>query len=333
MVSVTKNSNRRFELNYEGKVLELFFCSSTVVENEELLSNILLLLEHLENKIKCQHLVKYLGLDNFVRIVFALWHPIATEYFETYAREYVKDLSRFTVKSNELSYTRFLQEYFGGCEFYNRGSKPYKEKIKAILDLQYNDECRKIIHQHLQNKIPFADLAKRVSKNMIIRVCFMAFHDLTVEYFKYHCGGFTNRREIVTDVKLINIVFGVNYVDWYSDIECYKEEIKEIATDEYKYQHKYFIDTNTTEINMDKDLWRMHFTKGPALYVRNFNFSCIKSSSIRYEVKLFMANRLTEGRNYEDTILSVLVEGLTFLRKTIREFFGAPIFRNQTSEP
>lgn len=313
MVSVTKNGNRRFELNYEGKSLELFFSNNAMVKNEELLSNILLLWEHLESKMKCQHLVKYLGLDNFVRMAFSLWDPVATEYFTTYAREYVKDLSRFTVKSNELSYTGLLQEYFGVSEFYNIGSKPYKEKIKAILDLQYYNECKKNIHQHLENKSPFTDLTKRISKNLIIRVCFMEFYDLTVKYFKYHCSCFTNRREIVTYAKLINIVFGVNYVDWCSDTECYKEEIKGMVAEEYKYQHKYFIDTNTTEINMGKDLWRIYFIKGPALYVRNLNFSCIKSSSIRYEVKLFLANRLIEGRNYEDTILSVLTTGFNFL--------------------
>ena len=136
---------------------------------------------------------------------------------------------------------------------------------------------------------------------------------MTVEYFKYHCSSFTIKREIVTYEKLIEAVFGAYDVQWNNDAEEYKDAIKGIVADEYKYQYKYFIDTNTTEINMDKDLWRIHFTKVPALYVRNFNFSCIKSSSIRYEVKLFLANRLTEGRNYEDTILSVLAAGFNFL--------------------
>jgi integrase len=160
------------------------------------------------------------------------------------------------------------------------------------------------IKGHLERKQSFADIATKLAPGRIIRYCYHDFHDLFLAYVEHFCKQYTLNFKVVQLHPVLSDIFGRNNsvsrgaeTGETRDVELIYEELHLIVNKEYEYQCSYFPKTNNLRMTMDSDSWTMFFLRGVALKGREFNFSIIKSPTLKYEVKLWYKESILKHRN------------------------------------
>lgn len=90
--------------------------------------------------------------------------------------------------------------------------------------------------------------------------------------------------------------------------------INEVIDDVYEKQKKLFCLQNNAQMDLERDIWRLYFMKGPSLNKRDFNFSKINKIEMRYEVKMYYRDLLKNERNFrDDRGIALLTAGINFM--------------------
>jgi integrase len=100
------------------------------------------------------------------------------------------------------------------------------------------------------------------------------------------------------------------------DIELIYKELHTIANKEYEYQCSYFPKMNNKRLIMEQDQWTMYFMRGVSLKGREIDFSKIKCSTLRYEIKLYYRECVLKYRqNFEavNSNINLVAESINFL--------------------
>ena len=113
--------------------------------------------------------------------------------------------------------------------------------------------------------------------------------------YEYCMSVFYNKRLIISRGSFSRSFFGkklgyLKYKD--SNNEIFEEIVNITIKQVYELEKKDFIATNRREMNLEKDVWRLCFYKGPALNKRDFDFTNIDHATLRKEVKMYYKNIL-----------------------------------------
>lgn len=303
-----------YTIKYQGKTLTIRLPAQDKATESLVRENLLLIKDTLVSKINAVDSVKFWGQNNFVLIAFSFWKDAAIKYFEYLSDAYV--VKRFFNINQERcrEFIEYIEDTMGIRSFYGNDHVEIRNRIKDIYYQSYRREGIRNIANCMKKRQPLVEMVNIMGINEVLRICFQELPETTTEYFMHFAGLYTSRHEKVTYHAVMREIFGKRMDARYGiDLNSYIHKIKELIHSEYLRQCKILVESNHREIDIDKNKWKVFFSVGPGIVERTFDFSCIKASGIRTEVKYYMKNQLLQNWNYENTVLHLLTTGFNCL--------------------
>ena len=142
-------------------------------------------------------------------------------------------------------------------------------------------------------------------------------------YLREYCKEtFYRERLIISRVAFSKSFFGkelgyLKYKD--SGNRMFEEHVNIVIKHIYDLEKKDFIATNRKEMNLENDIWRLCFCKGPALNKRDFDFTKISYPTLRKEAKMYYKHILWDEINFRnDRGLALLYVALNLITESDR---------------
>jgi len=314
MVTVEKIKYNEFSIKHKGKTIIICFRPSRKVTEYEVKDNFPLLWDLLVNKKAAIDSVKFWGQNNFVLISFTFWKTTAVEYFKYFSDAYVA--KRFFNDSPRKSceFFEYIESILDMKNFYGNKHKMLREQIKDIYYQSYRKEAMRNILRCIKKNQKLVKIVNVIGIQEVLRISFQELPELISKYIMHFAGLFTERREKITYLRVMQEIFGrrLDAKD-ACDVKIYIKKIRALVNAEYLNQCEVFVKSNINEISIDNNLWRTFYPSGPGIIEKVFDFSRIKASGIRAEVKHYMKNQLLQSQNYGTTILDLMTTGFNCL--------------------
>lgn len=207
-----------------------------------------------------------------------------------------------------------------------RGKTPYWEiEGKSISFTNFNSkeytyelisDYTQKVKECLMHKKVLVEEIKQFGFSNTLKIAVNLFYGLTTDYFRHYAMLFTKDRDKISISKMTKRIFGLAPGDfkWPKELLLLKKEFEAIIDEEYFKQCKVFIEGNKREISSNKETWTLYWLNGPGLNCRTFEFSKIKSHTIRKEVMLYYRKKLwleTKFRN--DKGIAAVTNAMNFL--------------------
>lgn len=169
------------------------------------------------------------------------------------------------------------------------------------------------IEYHLISFIPFNKLEKIHHTGTIAKICSDIMPELLERYLRHFARVLTSDREVITELKVNKLIFSKYRTDTF---ECnYNKVVSKIVAEEYRNQHKIFIEKND-KINFSYEVWILYFDNKKSINSYKFDFSVVDNSIFRYEIKSYLKNRIIEDPACVQMLkedFRLLVSGINFL--------------------
>lgn len=181
------------------------------------------------------------------------------------------------------------------------------------------------IEAHLKENKTFIDIVDKLSPRMILKICYTKYYDLFVRYLENLCREYTNNLEVVYRTSILKDIFGRKYTmgdevayGEQTDISIINNLLNDIVNKEYHYQCQYFIKTNAQRMILGNDKWFLFYLRGTSLKRREFDFSDIKSNTLKKEFQLYLKeNRFKFKTDFTsaNSFMKLFIDSLNFISK------------------
>lgn len=198
----------------------------------------------------------------------------------------------------------------------NMRSKGYDDILGELMQDEFELFCKSKILEVLKSGDGLKYMRSKISFARLTRICVSISPDLTENYLSGAAKEITRRREIITKTSLHNEVFGTDYYYNFSEEGCDNQFYNifcAVVEREEKLQSEKFISENHLEQDVRKDIWKIYFLRGGGLMSRRFDFTQIKSPSLRTEVKYHMAFHLSHRADRGPYLVGYLSHALNIL--------------------
>jgi integrase len=164
------------------------------------------------------------------------------------------------------------------------------------------------IQKAMNEKVSLKMIVFRIGMVRTIRYC-ISIREETAEYLKQMAGFYTARREIITEHKFQQDLFGekINYPVYG---KAFKDLFKSTVKREAVIQQQKFVVENRLQLDVRHDIWMLYKKHGPSLYYKKLDFSLINSPSLRLEVKYYFKYRFMGVYQIQDGILYQIAEAI-----------------------
>jgi integrase len=170
------------------------------------------------------------------------------------------------------------------------------------------------LDMRLENDEDLCEICASVGLNTLLRYCFKYRSSSFSSYVKRQARICTDNRESIYYFGMMKKIFG--YMSFITDdVKAELELFRNIVDEEYAYQCKYLIETNNQAVDVSKDCWNCFFIHGITLNSFKYDFSEIKSPTLKKEIKIYYRNLLVESmfKKFDISEIPNITKVLNFL--------------------
>lgn len=286
-------SLKRLKSVGDENITQMLYTFKSILTQETYRENINILIS-IASKLENTTLIK-IGTtvypDNFIKM------------FEFYALEYIKewDKSNFHINTKKtISYLPVFEFMFQRVFVYVSDANLNILKCTSfdnqIFENSFNDIFNSFYARKINDNISQGNNLYEIAEKLKISKlsdCMALLPEETLkDFFKSKAKIITKKREVITLKSIVSETFGeYSLPEKFTNDKVYKI-IRTVTDDEYLLQKQIFVSENKNNTNVENDIWKIFEIKGPSIIHTTFDFSKIKSSSLKLEVKYFIKHKI-----------------------------------------
>lgn len=196
------------------------------------------------------------------------------------------------------SFPQILYHTPGGVKLSELANKAIEEYWKHSI------ECLMGVNQ------PLTDVAYRVGDVRVSKYM-MLIPDKTKEYVTELAHNYTQRRELINLQKIYSDIFGNNYrKGFYGKNKELHTLTKAVVDHEFTIQFRKFIAENYASMDLLLDKWILYQSYGLSLKYIAIDFTQVKRTSLRHELKYFIRTRFSGAVRASDNIFRSITQAV-----------------------
>lgn len=255
----------------------------------------------------------FLGGISFVGIGYKVYKAEFARMFKYYTNRFVTEWSigDKIIHSKEVGVKYVFEMMLRNATIsikydfnYILGEIDDSHSFCQIVDDEFEVHWTDKLKKTMLNREDLRVITSKIGFIRVAKYC-LGIYEITTEYLKIIANSYTIRREIISENKLHDWIFGDKLRTNFTGCnEAFSKALEMVVKEEFKTQCEKFIAENHLELNVHNDVWVLYKKHGPSLHYNKMDFSIIKSTSLRLEIKYYMKYRCMGTNRINDRFLS-----------------------------